>query len=112
MYDRRMRSELLKGHLDMLMLATLRSEPAHGYVVLERLRVLSDGEFALPEGTIYPAVHRLEREGLLRSRRTEHQGRTRRVYAITAAGEAALVGKRTEWERFTAGIARTLTAAR
>lgn len=106
-----MRSELLKGHLDMLVLAALRSEPAHGYLVVERLRVLSEGEFALPEGTVYPALHRLEREGLLRSRRTSHQGRTRRVYSVTGAGEQALVGKRTEWERFTAGIARTLVAA-
>ena len=64
-----MRSELLKGHLDLLVLTTLRSEPGHGYVVVERLRRLSDGEFALPEGTIYPALHRL------RASRSAHQPR-------------------------------------
>jgi DNA-binding PadR family transcriptional regulator len=107
-----MRSELLKGHLDMLILAALRTEPAHGYLVLERLRDLSDGEFSLPEGTVYPALHRLEREGLLCSRSTTHQGRARRVYSITERGVKALAGKRSEWERFTAGIVRTLAAAR
>lgn len=107
----RMRSELLKGHLDLLVLTALRSEPGHGYVVLDRLRRLSDGEFSLPEGTIYPALHRLERDGLLKSHQTQHQGRTRRVYSLTPAGKRALVGKRAEWERFTAGIARTLEAA-
>jgi PadR family transcriptional regulator PadR len=79
--------------------------------VLDRLRRLSDGEFALPEGAIYPALRRLERDGLLASRETKHQGRTRRVYSLTPAGKRALVGKRAEWERFTAGIARTLEAA-
>jgi PadR family transcriptional regulator len=107
-----MRSELLKGHLDLLVLTALRSEPGHGYLVLDRLRRLSDGEFALPEGTIYPALHRLERDGLLASRETTHQGRRRRVYSLTPAGRKALVGKRAEWERFAAGIARTLEAAR
>jgi PadR family transcriptional regulator PadR len=107
----RMRSELLKGHLDLLVLTALRSEPGHGYVVLDRLRRLSDGEFSLPEGTIYPALHRLERDGLLKSHQTQHQGRTRRVYSLTRAGRNALVGKRAEWEQFTAGIARTLEAA-
>ncbi len=106
-----MRSELLKGHLDLLVLTALRAEPGHGYRVLDRLRSMSGGEFALPEGTIYPALHRLERDGLLASHRTKHQGRTRRVYALTPAGEKALAGKRAEWERFTAGITRTLEAA-
>jgi DNA-binding PadR family transcriptional regulator len=104
------RSELLKGHLDLLLLATLRDEPAHGYAVLQRLTELSDGEFDLPEGTIYPALHRLERGGLLRSRTSIHHGRTRRTYRLTPAGERAVSGKRAEWERFAAGMARTLEA--
>jgi PadR family transcriptional regulator len=106
-----MRSELLKGHLDLLVLTALRAEPGHGYIVLDRLRTLSGGEFELPEGTIYPALHRLERAGLLSSARTKHQGRTRRVYTLTRAGEKALAGKLAEWERFAAGVVRTLEAA-
>jgi PadR family transcriptional regulator, regulatory protein PadR len=104
------RSELLKGHLDLLLLTTLRDEPAHGYAVLQRLTELSGGEFDLPEGTIYPALHRLERGGLLRSRNSIHRGRTRRTYRLTPAGERAISGKRAEWERFAAGMARTLEA--
>jgi PadR family transcriptional regulator, regulatory protein PadR len=104
------RSELLKGHLDLLLLTTLRDEPAHGYAVLQRLTELSGGEFDLPEGTIYPALHRLERGGLLSSEKGVHRGRTRRTYRLTPAGERATSGKRTEWERFAAGMARTLEA--
>jgi PadR family transcriptional regulator, regulatory protein PadR len=104
------RSELLKGHLDLLLLTTLRDEPAHGYAVLQRLTQLSGGEFDLPEGTIYPALHRLERGGLLSSQKSTHRGRIRRTYRLTPAGEHAMSGKRTEWERFAAGMARTLEA--
>jgi PadR family transcriptional regulator, regulatory protein PadR len=104
------RSELLKGHLDLLLLTTLRDEPTHGYAVLQRLTQLSGGEFDLPEGTIYPALHRLERGGLLSSRNSIHRGRTRRTYRLTPAGERAISGKRAEWERFAAGMARTLEA--
>jgi PadR family transcriptional regulator PadR len=104
------RSELLKGHLDLLLLTTLRDEPAHGYAVLQRLVQLSGGEFDLPEGTIYPALHRLERGGLLSSEKSIHRGRTRRTYRLTPVGERAMSGKRIEWERFAAGMARTLEA--
>ena len=58
-----MKGEALKGHLDLLLLAVLLDRPLHGYAIVERLRLLSHGEFDLPEGTIYPALHRLEREG-------------------------------------------------
>lgn len=106
-----MRSESLKGHLDMLLLATLRSGAAHGYLVVQRLGELSDGEFSLPEATIYPALHRLERAGFLRSRREQHRGRQRRTYTLTPTGERALAGKREDWERFARSVARTLEAS-
>jgi PadR family transcriptional regulator len=106
-----MRSESLKGHLDMLLLATLRTAPAHGYLVVQRLAEVSGGELALPEATIYPALHRLERAGFLRSSRELHRGRPRRTYALTPAGESALAGKREEWERFARTVARTLEAS-
>lgn len=105
-----MRSELLKGHLDLLLLTTLRGEPGHGYAILQRLTESSGGEFTLPEGTIYPALHRLERAGLLRSESGLHRGRTRRTYRLSPAGEQALVHKRDEWEHFAAGMAQTLGA--
>ena len=62
-----MTSEQLKGHLDPLVLAILEQGPAHGYAIIESLRERSGGAFDLPEGTIYPALHRLERAGTLRS---------------------------------------------
>ena len=58
-----MSSEQLKGHLDPLVMAVLEGGPAHGYAIIEALRARSGGVFDLPEGTIYPALHRLERGG-------------------------------------------------
>jgi DNA-binding PadR family transcriptional regulator len=91
----------LRGHLDLLLLATLaRTGPAHGYALITALRDGSEGTFDLPEGTVYPALHRLERDGLVTSRWSADAPRRRRVYALTAPGEAALVVKRHEWRRF------------
>src|SRR5919202_6282946 len=106
-----MKGEALKGHLEMLLLAALRAGPAHGYAVIEELRARSGGTFDLPEGTIYPALHRLERAGHLRSRWQDAGGRRRRVYELTVAGEEALRGQRREWERFSSGVAAVLGAA-
>jgi DNA-binding PadR family transcriptional regulator len=104
-----MKGEPLKGHLDMLLLAALQDAPAHGYAVIEHLRERSAGTFDLPEGTIYPALHRLERAGHLRSR-WHDAGRRRRVYELTASGEEALRGQRQDWERFSSGVAAVLGA--
>lgn len=62
-----MKAEKLKGHLDLLLLSVLSGGPGHGYEVITRLKVRSDGAFELPEGTVYPALHRLENAGLLAS---------------------------------------------
>ena len=71
--------QALKGHLDLLLLAILEDEQLHGYAVIEALRERSSGEFDLPEGTVYPALHRLEQERLLASRWSDASGRRRRV---------------------------------
>jgi transcriptional regulator len=99
-----MNAETLKGHLDMLLLAAVRGEPAHGYAIAERLRARSDGAFDLPEGTLYPALHRLERAGLLASRWSEVNGRRRRVYSLTRKGERALVERQDEWRDFSRAV--------
>jgi DNA-binding PadR family transcriptional regulator len=96
--------ERLKGHLDLLLLAVLEDEPGHGYAVITRLRERSDGGFDLPEGTIYPALHRLERAGLLASDWEEHAGRRRRAYTLTTAGHRALAAERASWTRFARGV--------
>jgi PadR family transcriptional regulator, regulatory protein PadR len=103
-------SEALKGHLDTLLLAAVSREPGHGYGILERVRELSGGAFDLPEGTIYPALHRLSRAGLLTSRDETVSGRRRRVYRLTRRGEEALRGRRAEWQRFAVGMNRALEA--
>ncbi len=97
-----MRAEVLKGHLDALLLAVLEEGPRHGYAVIEALRAASAGRFDLPTGTVYPALHRLERAGLLRGRWSTVGGRRRRTYELTASGRRALSQERGAWKEFAA----------
>jgi DNA-binding PadR family transcriptional regulator len=95
----------LRGHLDLLLLATLaRTGPAHGYALIGALRDRSGGAFDLPEGTVYPALHRLERDGCVSSRWSTDQPRRRRVYELTAAGRKALAARRREWTVFARAV--------
>ena len=96
--------ERLKGNLDLLLLSVLSSGPAHGYAIISALRDRSGGTFDLPEGTIYPALHRLEDAGLLVSTWDRAQGRRRRVYGLTDQGAAALAAQQTEWRKFAGGV--------
>jgi DNA-binding PadR family transcriptional regulator len=105
-----MRSDSLKGNLDMLLLSVLRDQPAHAYAVIQRLAEQSGGAFDLPEGTVYPALYRLERGGLLASTETVVASRRRRVYRLTPAGENALAERVTEWRSFARSVGRTLEA--
>jgi len=96
---------MLKGHLDMIVLAALAGGPAHGYAVIQEIHRRSGGAFDLPEGTVYPVLHRLEQKGLLGSRWTRAEsGRERRVYALTRSGRRALADQRAVWQRFAAAI--------
>jgi PadR family transcriptional regulator len=104
-----MRAESLKGHLDGMILAVVGERPAHGYAVIEALKLRSGGVFDLPEGTVYPALHRLEAEGLLASGWDDSSGRRRRVYRLTRRGRAALSERRGEWARFAAAVEGVLT---
>jgi PadR family transcriptional regulator PadR len=107
-----MEGEMLKGHLDMIVLAALAPGPAHGYAVIEEIKRRSGEAFALPEGTVYPALHRLEHAGLLSSRWvTAESGRRRRVYALTRRGTRALGEQRALWERFAGAIGGLLKGA-
>jgi len=108
-----MEGEMLKGHLDMIVLAALAPGPAHGYAVIEEIRRKSGRAFDLPEGTIYPALHRLEQAGLLTSRWvTAQSGRRRRVYSLTRQGERALAQRRAIWQEFSDAIGGLLAGAR
>jgi len=108
-----MEGEMLKGHLDMIVLAALAAGPAHGYAVIEEVKRRSGQRFDLPEGTVYPVLHRLEQAGLLVSRWvTAESGRRRRIYALTKRGGSALAGQREVWEQFSAAIDGLLGGAR
>src|SRR5947209_12867985 len=106
-----MRGDLLRGHLDGLLLAALAGGPTHGYGVIGRMRHTSGGELELAEGTVYPALLRLEQDGLLSSSAELSQGRQRRVYALTEAGRQSLADRRSEWHRFSSVVTRMLMAA-
>ena len=99
-----MRAQQLKGHLGLLLLSVVADQPAHGYAIVSALRERSEGAFDLPEGTVYPALHRLQELGLLSSDWAEVGGRRRRVYRITGAGATALATQRDEWRRFARSV--------
>ncbi len=106
-----MSTEQIKGHLDPLVLAVLEDGPRHGYAIIEQLRLRSGDVFDLPEGTVYPALHRLERLGLLTSVREVVGGRERRVYRLARRGRTALAARRREWTRFSSAVNAILAAS-
>jgi PadR family transcriptional regulator PadR len=109
-----MEGEMLKGHLDMIVLAALAAAgSAHGYAIIEEIKRRSGGAFDLPEGTIYPALHRLEQGGLLKSNwMTADTGRRRRVYTLTRTGTRALAERRAVWKQFSDAIGGLLAGSR
>ena len=97
--------ELLKGSLDLIILALIEREPMYGYQMVKEIHARSTGALHMKEGSLYPALHRLERAGLIESswqRRTD--GVDRRYYRLTAHGLEALAARRTTWTSFVAAI--------
>lgn len=93
--------ELLKGNTESLLLALLEIEPMYGYQMAREVDQRSSGYFAFKEGTLYPALHRLERDKLVEGRwQNTPTGVRRRYYQITAKGRQALVDRLNEWQRF------------
>jgi transcriptional regulator len=108
-----MEAEMLKGHLDALVLAALESGPTHGYAIIETIRARSGEAFDLPEGTVYPALHRLEKAGLLKSAwMTPPGGRKRRVYELTKHGRDGLAQRRSAWTRFATAVQTSLAGGK
>jgi DNA-binding PadR family transcriptional regulator len=103
-----MRAEDLKGNLDGMLLAVLSAGPLHGYAIVDALRQRSEGKVDLPSGTIYPALHRLETGGLVASKWAVANGRRRRVYRITAAGERSLNATRSHWREIIATMSAVM----
>src|SRR5260221_11220021 len=106
-----MEAEMLKGHLDAIVLAALEAGPAHGYAIIETIKSRSASTFDLPEGTVYPALHRLEQAGLLASTwMTPPSGRPRPVYSLTKAGSAAIADPPKARGRFAQAVRTPVTA--
>ena len=103
-----MPADLLRGHLDRLLLAVLGDAPGHGYELGQRLTERSCGELGVHEGSLYPALHRLERGGLVESSWSTGDGRRRRIYRLTPAGRRAIKASRQEWRAFSTAVDRVL----
>jgi transcriptional regulator len=93
-----MNGDALRGHLELLLLAALEQDEAHGYALIEWLRVRSEGALDLGEGSVYPALHRLEAAGFVDSSWRRSEGRRRRVYRLTRLGRKRLGDERRNWE--------------
>jgi PadR family transcriptional regulator PadR len=106
-----MRADLLRGHLDGLLLAVLAEAPGHGYELSRRLTERSGGELGVPEGSLYPALQRLERGGLVESSWSVAEGRRRRIYRLTSAGRRATKESRRQWRTFSTAVDRVLGPA-
>ncbi|GAA2115361.1 helix-turn-helix transcriptional regulator [Actinomadura alba] len=106
-----MRADAVRGHLDGLLLAVLEPGPLHGYAIIAAVQRRSEGVLELRTGTIYPALNRLERLGLLRSSWQSVGERRRRCYELTDAGRRGLAAERTAWREFTTAIGSVLDPA-
>jgi PadR family transcriptional regulator, regulatory protein PadR len=104
--------ELLKGSLDVLLLALLERGPMYGYQIVKEVRSRSVGVLELKEGSLYPALHRLERQDLIAGFwQARDDGADRRYYRLTARGMQAAQQKRAEWRRFMAAVEGVLRYA-
>jgi transcriptional regulator len=109
---RQERSDLLQGTLDMLVLRALQLQPMHGWGITERIEQWSERVLQLGQGTLYPALYRLERQGLIRSdwRTTEHNRRAR-YYSLTREGRRRLNDELAQWRRMARAINLVLDAS-
>ncbi len=99
---------LIKGTLDLLVLKSLAaSEPLHGFEILEWLQHRSGNELRVEEGALYPALHRMERRGLLASEwGVSEKGRRAKYYRLTPAGRISLTRRNADWQRYVAAVER------
>lgn len=98
-----------RGDLEALALGALDGGPAHGYEIARRIKATSEEALAVGEGLLYPALHAMERDGLIAAEWMPQEGKpNRKVYHLTEAGRGALAKKRKEWLRFAAGVSAVL----
>ena len=106
------RLDLLQGTLDLLILRTLAAESRHGWSISERIQQLSNDELRVNQGSLYPALHRMELQGWITSSwGVSELGRRARFYEITADGRKQLVAESEQWARFTSAVGRVMRLA-
>jgi transcriptional regulator len=107
------KTDLLQGTLDLLILQVVALGPVHGYAIAQRLNQISREALMVQQGSLYPALHRLEKRGWLRAEwRAAESGREAKFYALTAPGKRRLDVERAEWQRLSQAIALVLQTAR
>jgi PadR family transcriptional regulator PadR len=107
----RSQTDALRGSLDLLVLKTLSLQPMHGWGISQRIQQTSRGILEVNQGSLYPALQRLEKSGLITSEwGTTDNNRRARYYRLTAAGRAALDEEHASWKRFAAGLDAVLSA--
>jgi len=105
-------SDLIQGTLDVLILKSLATESRHGWAIAKRIQAVSGDVLQIKQGSLYPALHRLENQGLIRAEwRLNETGREAKFYTLTRAGRAQLQAELSQWERLSAAIHLTLRTA-
>ncbi len=106
------RIDLLQGTLDLLILRTLRRGPQHGWAISERIQQISQDVLQVNQGSLYPALHRLEHQGWITAEwAVSELGRRARFYSLTDSGRKQMEAERETWDRLTAAIGRVLEMA-
>ncbi|HEV2288833.1 MAG TPA: PadR family transcriptional regulator [Candidatus Acidoferrales bacterium] len=106
------RIDLPQGTLDLLILRTVALEPQHGWAISERIHQISSKVLQVQQGSLYPALHRLERRGWIKSRwGASENNRRAKYYELTFSGRKQLEAEKTEWEKLTAAVAQVLESA-
>src|SRR3990170_2323507 len=109
---RRPAPDILQGTLDLLILRTLQAEPMHGWAISERIRQISQDVLQVNQGSLYPALHRLEHRGWIEAEwGVSELGRRAKFYQLTAAGRRQLAIEASEWERMATAIGRVMKMA-
>jgi len=102
-------SDLLRGNTPTLVLAVLRDEPGHGYAITKRINARTDNALSMRQGTLYPVLTALERDGLVEGQWEHPEGeRPRKMYVITDAGRAELERRTEAWRKFASGVNQVL----
>ncbi len=102
----------LHGNLDLLILHALAHEPMHGWAIMERLRVVSRDLFQVSQGSVYPALRRLEAEGWVKAEwKVSEEGRRARYYGLSPSGRRQLARERASWDTFVAAVTRLIEPA-